>query len=565
MEKLHHNAFGNTFARNFNYGTSSDNRLEKISIGSTDYDFTYDANGNRTEYANKRYFYDAADQLIAYQLLDGGGNVVTQAYYLYAGGERVKKVVVDVASGETEETVYIEGVFEQRINRNGDVQNRLHVMDGSARIAQRRVGTPFADELPQDILYNLEDHLNNSTHTVSDTGAFLSKEEYYSFGETAYGSYSKKRYRFNGKELDSESGLYYYGMRYYAPWTCRFVNVDPIWDQYPFYTPYQYAGNEPIANRDLDGLEPGGSAKNTGGNQPAANGQTVKRSGTPTGIINSGSTESVIINGVSGGNKSQSSQAPESRNALTIYVNGYWDEGVAGDIIDSKEGGEGYWGGEPYFKAAEEFLGTTGGAREFVDGNTGWTSAAKYGSFLRYLKGYAYVIENLDKYESIKESTEISVVTHSFGVAYGAGMVAALNNNDISVNTVVHLSGYLGFNGTPEFDTPTMPETYQFGMANDPVVNEDAIIAGVDRFAVAENEGKTYKEEISGYSHGSTKGSSKTWALLAELKRVSELTVQNAVPVSSSTRGPNDQIDLNPNLTKNRIEGFSWEHLTIFR
>lgn len=65
---------------------------------------------------------------------------MTQAYYLYAGGERVKKVVVDVASGETEETVYIDGVFERRINRNGDIQNRLHVMDGSARIAQRRIG-----------------------------------------------------------------------------------------------------------------------------------------------------------------------------------------------------------------------------------------------------------------------------------------------------------------------------------------------------------------------------------------------------------------------------------------
>lgn len=275
LEKLHHNAFGNTFARNFAYGTGEDNRLEKITIGSTEYEFEYDANGNRTAYANKRYYYDAADQLIAYQLLDGSNNVVTQAHYLYAGGERVKKVVVDVASGETEVTVYIDGVFEWRKNRNGDVQNRLHVLDGASRIAQRRIGAAFADELPNDIIYNLEDHLNNSTHTVSDTGAFLSKEEYYPFGETSYGSYSKKRYRFNGKELDSESGLYYYGMRYYSPWTCRFINVDPIALDYPFYTPYQYAGNEPIANMDLDGLEPEGGGGQGSGDDGAMESNTV--------------------------------------------------------------------------------------------------------------------------------------------------------------------------------------------------------------------------------------------------------------------------------------------------
>jgi hypothetical protein len=35
--------------------------------------------------------------------------------------------------------------------------------------------------------------------------------------------------------------------------------LDPLTDGYPYYTPYQYAGNEPIANVDLDGLEPLGA------------------------------------------------------------------------------------------------------------------------------------------------------------------------------------------------------------------------------------------------------------------------------------------------------------------
>ena len=65
-----------------------------------------------------------------------------------------------------------------------------------------------------------------------------------------------KRYRYVGKERDEETGLYYYGARYYAGWLARFVSVDPLKDEYPFYTPYQYAGNRPIIAMDLDGLEP---------------------------------------------------------------------------------------------------------------------------------------------------------------------------------------------------------------------------------------------------------------------------------------------------------------------
>lgn len=50
--------------------------------------------------------------------------------------------------------------------------------------------------------------------------------------------------------------LYYYGARYYASWIARFVSVDPLQHEYPYYTPYQYAGNMPITYIDLDGKEP---------------------------------------------------------------------------------------------------------------------------------------------------------------------------------------------------------------------------------------------------------------------------------------------------------------------
>ena len=69
--------------------------------------------------------------------------------------------------------------------------------------------------------YNLDDHLGSSNVLVDEYGTLVNFEEYYPFGETSFGSYGKKRYRFCGKEKDEDSGLYYYGARYYAP---RFFN-----------------------------------------------------------------------------------------------------------------------------------------------------------------------------------------------------------------------------------------------------------------------------------------------------------------------------------------------------
>ncbi len=67
------------------------------------------------------------------------------------------------------------------------------------------------------------------------------------------------RYGFNGKENDNEvsgSGNQYdYGFRIYNPRIGRFLSVDPLTQTYPWYTPYQFAGNKPIWATDVDGLE----------------------------------------------------------------------------------------------------------------------------------------------------------------------------------------------------------------------------------------------------------------------------------------------------------------------
>lgn len=66
---------------------------------------------------------------------------------------------------------------------------------------------------------------------------------------------------YNDKELwdDADLDWYDYGFRNYDPQIGRFTQLDPLTDDYPELTPYQYASDEPIANVDMDGLEKIGS------------------------------------------------------------------------------------------------------------------------------------------------------------------------------------------------------------------------------------------------------------------------------------------------------------------
>lgn len=74
-----------------------------------------------------------------------------------------------------------------------------------------------------------------------------------------YTAGSAYRYGFNGKEKSDEvygeGNVYDYGFRIYNPRIGKFLSVDPLFKSYPWYTPYQFAGNTPIQAIDLDGLE----------------------------------------------------------------------------------------------------------------------------------------------------------------------------------------------------------------------------------------------------------------------------------------------------------------------
>lgn len=61
------------------------------------------------------------------------------------------------------------------------------------------------------------------------------------------------KYSFNAKELDEETGMYYYEARYYAPPV--FISRDPLMSEKPWLSPYHYCSNNPIGRVDPSGCE----------------------------------------------------------------------------------------------------------------------------------------------------------------------------------------------------------------------------------------------------------------------------------------------------------------------
>ena len=60
-------------------------------------------------------------------------------------------------------------------------------------------------------------------------------------------------YLFNAKEFDEETGMYYYGARYYEPRLSLWMSVDPLQEKYPNISTYCNAANNPIKFIDSDG------------------------------------------------------------------------------------------------------------------------------------------------------------------------------------------------------------------------------------------------------------------------------------------------------------------------
>jgi RHS repeat-associated protein len=226
--------------------------------------YPYDAHGNVTSMPQLTTLdWDFEDRL-RHTAISASGSISQESWYVYdAGGQRVRKVVQK--GNLIEERLYFGNVEIFRRTLNGTLsleRETLHVTDDTRRIAM--VDTPTvkpADSSESQLKrYQYSNHLGTACLELDDAGLIISYEEYYAFGSTSYQGTDQtrevpaKRYRYTGKERDEETGFYYHGARYYAPWLARWTAADPTGIKDGLNV-YGYCNDNPIILHDPSGTD----------------------------------------------------------------------------------------------------------------------------------------------------------------------------------------------------------------------------------------------------------------------------------------------------------------------
>lgn len=243
------------------------NRLSRTEIGKQIERYAYDTHGNIISmpgFAVMRW--DVLNQLR--KTIKQGPTLndpTVTAYYTYdSHAQRVRKVgqLVRLAVTRTNETIYCGGYEISRDYRDDGTNYAMQRKTVSVRSGKQvcRVETEYGTSNigPRPIhKFQLSDHLESVTIESDNNGKSISYEEFSAYGSTTYRVLAKplKRetaYKFSGKEKDLETGLYYFGARYYAPGLGRWVSPDPIGlGDGP--NVYCYVNCNPISFRDPDG------------------------------------------------------------------------------------------------------------------------------------------------------------------------------------------------------------------------------------------------------------------------------------------------------------------------
>ncbi|MFB9057512.1 toxin TcdB middle/N-terminal domain-containing protein [Mariniflexile ostreae] len=145
-------------------------------------------------------------------------------------------------------------------NKNGDVPGPPVQFGPPVNPETVKPAEGFTDiGLPEnDIFYFHPDHLGSTSYITAQNGSISQHVEYIAFGEILFEEHSSSfssPYLFNGKELDPETNLSYFGARYYDAKVSLWLSVDPLAENYPNESPYVFVHNSPLIYVDPDGRD----------------------------------------------------------------------------------------------------------------------------------------------------------------------------------------------------------------------------------------------------------------------------------------------------------------------
>jgi len=255
----------------YTYYYNYHNLKPHAAIAAGDRSFSYDDNGNMLGWtssidpASRMYMtWDEENRLA--RTFDG---ISITDYKYDPAGTRILK------NGKFGEVVYVNNNYSIR---NGEATCK-HIFAGNTRVATKMI----LSDSSESVYYYHGDHLGSSSVITRKDGSYHEDTEYFPYGETwvnnkAIDTTESMPYKFTSKEQDPETGLYYYGARYYEPKISRWISTDPAIEKYfpqhngidmekddinnlpadGIYDPinlnmYSYTGNNPISYVDLVG------------------------------------------------------------------------------------------------------------------------------------------------------------------------------------------------------------------------------------------------------------------------------------------------------------------------
>jgi len=251
------------------------NRLSRTAVGSVTEEYGYDDDAGRHGCITSmpgvpvmRWDYKDQLQATARQAIVNGNGVPETTYYVYdSAGQRVRKVTERHAADGQEpvrlkERLYVGIEVFRRFDGMGQTtleRETLEIKDGDNLVALVETRTKGHETLvPRQLVrYQFSNHLQSISLELDDRGRVLTYEEYTPYGSTSYkavrsGVEVPKRYAYTAKERDEESGMYYYGARYYAAAVARWISCDPsgLVDGTDVYV---YVRCNPVCLNDPDG------------------------------------------------------------------------------------------------------------------------------------------------------------------------------------------------------------------------------------------------------------------------------------------------------------------------
>ncbi len=205
--------------------------VPQFSIFNSPFSIFHDLDGNLTNGSVFAYSYDAANRLAS---VSSNGVVLVANEYDYRG-RRIRKTT------PTAETTFVyDGwnlIHETVATISGGVTNTTEIQyfwgaDLSETLqGAGGVGGLLAVSLNNNFYFPAYDNNGNITKYIDESGNVVAAYEYDAFGRivTQSGSLADFfRHRFSTKYFDVETGLYYYGYRFYSPSLMRWLNRDPI-------------------------------------------------------------------------------------------------------------------------------------------------------------------------------------------------------------------------------------------------------------------------------------------------------------------------------------------------